>query len=264
MSTHNAHVDRNLMKNITRFLLISALLLGAALPAAAARKDGVHLLTRTTAAVTAGSSSWIALNWSAAGGEATEFRVTSKGTRGIEVSYPENTHDHTSLYYNNTLSDAELDYTALKLTVPADFKGRRVNLKLEVSYVWDGKRRTTNARVRVPIAHYDGSPLAALTDHVGVVEAGDSRWVSLEYTAPGPSVRDVKVEVDGSDLGGVIYQGYGDWAGLHNDSTLEGGETDVARFRLDTSGMEPGEHTFVAYVSYQGGEVKHEVGVTVG
>lgn len=257
-------VDTTDMKSISRIVLALILLVGAALPAAAARKEGVHLLTSTPAAVTAGTSSWIALNWTSTGGEASEFRVTSEGTRGVEVSYPENTGDHTSLYHNNLLSNAELDYTALKLTVPDDFRGKRVNLKLEVSYLWDGKHRTQTKRVRVPIVRYDGQQIAALTDHVGVIEAGSSKWVGLEYNAPGPSVENVKVQVDDSGLGDVTYPGQGEWSGLHNDSTLDGGETDLARFELDTTGMTGGEHTFVAVVTYDGGEMKHEVGVTVG
>lgn len=96
----------------------------------------VAMLTFETAEVTPGFDSWVAITWSGEVTDAREFRVTSKGTDQIEVGYPSNTADHSSLYWDDVLSPGEIDYTALRLTVDPG-AGKFVMLPITLSYVSD-------------------------------------------------------------------------------------------------------------------------------
>ncbi|MFP3915463.1 MAG: hypothetical protein ACLFWM_11355 [Actinomycetota bacterium] len=229
-------------------------------------QGGVVRLTKTAAAVTEGTSGWVTLNWTAQGGEATSFRVTARAAReGVVVGYPENTGDHTSLYWDDILSDGEIDYTALHVSVPAGVS-ESVDLTLEVSYDWNGRTRTETMGLVVPVAAYEGAPLETLTDDLGEVEEGTQTWLDLWYTAPGPPVEGVAVTVQG-DGAAVTYPGLGDASGLSSDPDLDTGEKDVARFRLDTAGMAPGSHTLTVTAAYALGgrsdELVHEVVVSI-
>lgn len=253
-------------------LLLTSILAGAlaaslAVPAVAQEntsRGGVVRLTDATAPITGGTSAWVTVNWTAQNGEATNFQVTAKAANGVTVGYPTNTGDHSSLYWDATLSDSEIDYTALYVSVPSGVSGAEVNLS--VSYDWDGRPRTETMAIRVPVVDYDGTPLESLTTDLGEVEADSQNWLELWYTAPGPIVEDVSAVVDGAQFA-VTYPGMADSTGLAGDSILASGEKDVARFRLDTTGAGSGAHTLEVSVTYTVGEksqtLVHKVQVNV-
>jgi hypothetical protein len=111
----------------------------------------VVMLTATSAPVAADSDSWITANWTALGGNADVFHVTATADNGVSVSYPENTGSYSSLYRDDQLADLELDYTALKLAVPAGVTGN-VTLTLHLTYHTDQGNKDETFTVSVPVA----------------------------------------------------------------------------------------------------------------
>lgn len=94
-------------------------------------------ISPVVAAVDPGDSQWIAIQWTAMNAEARELKVTATGSDGVEVSYPTYPVDgYSSGYWDDTLSIAEIDYTALKVTVDGDAAAPRY-LDVTVSYVSD-------------------------------------------------------------------------------------------------------------------------------
>jgi hypothetical protein len=110
----------------------------------------VSLLTPVSAPVAAGSNSWITVNWTALGGNSDVFHVTATAEKGVAVSYPENTGTYSSLYRDDQLADLEIDYTAVKLDVPAGVTGD-VALVLHLSYHTATGDHTRDYKVSVPV-----------------------------------------------------------------------------------------------------------------
>ncbi len=94
-------------------------------------------LSDTVAAVEAGESQWIAINWTSLHADARELKVTAIGSQGIVVGYPAYPVDgYSSGYWDDTLSESEVDYTALKISVRDDAPEPRF-LRVTVDYVSD-------------------------------------------------------------------------------------------------------------------------------
>ncbi len=94
-------------------------------------------ISPVVAAVDAGDSQWIAIQWTALHAEARELKVTATGSDGVAVSYPTYPVDgYSSGYWDDTLSVSEIDYTALNVTVDSDAVGPH-SLDVTVSYVSD-------------------------------------------------------------------------------------------------------------------------------
>ncbi len=110
----------------------------------------VTALTSTTAPITAGSPTWIALNWTNDAVDAEEFEVTASGPNGVLVEYPTNTHPISSLWADNVLSPAELDYTALKITAPVRTPSP-MPLLVRLRYVSLGRSVESEFELTVPI-----------------------------------------------------------------------------------------------------------------
>ncbi len=234
------------------FLLLAAM--GS--PAGAAPKPTlqgeVELSTYETAAIVAGDRAWIALNWRGGGGDVTDFRlVVKKADAGVEVAYPASTATYTSLWGDDTLSDGELDFTAIRLTVPYEIK-KDLKLNLGLSYQRNGKPAGRDFLVRVPvIAYQGGQDLQQLTQTLGRVTTGGSTWVGVSYAGMAPRLDGFQLEVTDSAGLAVFYPGDGSASSLYHDARLEDGETDVARFLIDTEGVAAGTYTLQVRATYR-------------
>ncbi|MGZ5383583.1 MAG: hypothetical protein ACXW1Y_02265 [Acidimicrobiia bacterium] len=237
-------------------LLAALLIVSTASPAAAGPKPDVdkdvELTNYETAAIVAGDSAWIALNWVGGGGDAQNFQlVVKKPDAGVEVRYPDNTGTYTSLWADSTLSDGEYDFTAIRVTVPYD-AGRDIKLLFTLSYDHAGGQKNRSFNVRVPVVEYaGGEDLKQVTESLGEVALGESAWVGVSYAGVAPRLDDFQLTV--TDAGGlsIVYPADGSATSLHHNARLEDGETDVARFRVDAYGVGPGTYTIQIQAKYR-------------
>ena len=65
-----------------------------------------------------------------------------------------------------------------------------------------------------------------------------------------PSLDAVRMTVGGPPGSMIAYAGDGPSSGLRRGDRLGQGETDVARFRPDTSGLKPGAYEFKVMLTY--------------
>jgi len=236
--------------------MVAALLVGTALPAAAAPKPNVdkevELTNYETAAIVAGDSAWIALNWHGGSGDAENFQlVVKKPEAGVEVRYPDNTGTYTSLWADDTLSDGEYDFTAVHVTVPYA-AGSDIKLQFVLTYERDGKQKSAVFNVRVPVVQYSGGEdLQQVTASLGEVTLGDSAWVGVSYAGLAPRLDDFQLTI--TDAGGlpIVYPADGTSTSLHHNARLEDGETDIARFRIDAYDIPAGTYTIAIRATYR-------------
>ena len=217
------------------------------------------LLTDQVPAVTAGDTVWIALTWAAQGVEATGFRVVATKAKGVDVAYPANTVDHTSLMADDTLSDGEMDFTSLQLTVPYGTK-KKVEIELEVTYQVDGqtshevlvgskREKKKKVKLKVPVETYTGTDVGQVSLDPQTIVAGSGGWIDIAYTGYAPRVDDFQVVV--TDASGLpLEYPQGAYTSLVHDAVLEDGETDVARVYVDTSGAAPGDYQFAVEATW--------------
>ena len=254
----------------TRIILLVAVLLVVvtAVPAAAAPKpdvdQAVELTNYETAAIVAGDSAWIALNWHGGGGDVENFQlVVKKPEAGVEVRYPDNTGSYTSLWADDTLSDGEYDFTAVHVTIPYAAQ-KDIKLQFALSYERDGKQKTGVFNVRVPVVQYTGGEdLQQVTASLGQVTLGETAWMGVSYAGLAPRLDDFQLTV--TDTGGlpVVYPGDRSSTSLHHDARLEDGETDIARFRIDAYDVNAGTYTMAISATYRKDAVTAELIGTV-
>ena len=82
-----------------------------------------------------------------------------------------------------------------------------------------------------------------------------------------PSLDDVRMTVD-APVGAVVsYPGDGSSSGLYGGDQLHQGETDASAFRLDVSGLKPGQYEFKVLPTYTRDgspfDISGVVGVTI-
>ena len=256
--------DTTCMRTRVVVLLAVVLIVGTALPASAAPKPkvdkDVELTNYETAAIVAGDSAWIALNWHGGGGDAENFQlVVKKPDPGVEVRYPENTGSYTSLWADDTLSDDEYDFTAVHVTVPYE-ASQDIKLLFTLSYEHAGKPKTRSFNVRVPVIEYTGvEDLQQVTASLGEVTAGESVWVGVSYAGLAPRLDDFQLTV--TDPAGlpIVYPGDRSSTSLHHDARLEDGETDIARFRIDANDLPSGTYTISITATYRKDAVTAEL-----
>ncbi len=235
---------RTLITTITALVMLMAV----AVPAHAEEAQ-VSLKTRKTAAVVEGDTAWVALSWSAKKGDATNFRIVAESrTQGATVGYPENTGDHSSLMDNDTLSNGEIDFTALEVSVP--YGAKSVKLRVTATWTSDGEDESKTYNVTVPVGKFVGDDLAQATDNAGSVATAEPAWLGVEWTGIAPKLEQVSMTVAAPQGAVITYPGEGTATSLHYDSVLEDGETDVARFLVDASALDPGMHSFDVVISY--------------
>jgi hypothetical protein len=239
-----------------RFALALSLLMiiAAAAPAAAQAKPAkIDVQTRQTAAVTAGDTAWVAVNWLSRDGDAENFRVTvERIDESVTFSYPTNTGTYTSLWADDQLSENELDFTAIKLSVPYDAR-THLNMQLLVSYESNGKPQQKRVEILVPIVTFTGADVEQVTTDLGTAEALTSTWVDVQYTGFAPTLENFAVTV--TDTAGltVVYPADGSSTSLVHDATLEDHETDLVRFRIDTTESDAGTYTLQIEATYTKG-----------
>lgn len=231
-------------------------------PAAAADKTEATLLTPETAAVIVGDTAWLALMWEATG-DLRNFEVTVSEDGGAEIGYPLNTRDRAAPYHSVDLLDGEIDYTAIAFRYPEEAKSQK-EAKLTVVATWDGEKGldSDKFKITVPLVVYDGDDLRRVTDTVSV-QSGQVEWVEIAYSGLAPHLTGFSLTVDGPDGVGILYPGDGTATSLHSDATLQDGETDVARFRIDASAVEPGLFELGIVASYTRGDQNRQLAETI-
>lgn len=245
------------MRNRALGLVLTAALVLTATPASATPQHRVDLKTMSAATVTAGSSVWIVLMWKAPDVPVTDFQVTvPHPPAGVTIEYPwigmpATPGTFTSLYHSDRLGPGEMDYTALRLTVPYDARKFRMNVR--ASYTVDGRTVAETKKVEVPVVTYKGTDVAQVTTDGGSVVAGDATWISISYAGMAPSAGNFRLTAAAPAAFTISYPSDRSATSLNRDDQLEWGETDVARFRLDTTGVEPGVYTIDLTANYTKG-----------
>jgi hypothetical protein len=229
---------------IVAVLVALLFLAGVSEAAAAGRPARVKMLTVQTGTVFAGDSSWIEVVWEASGNDADDFQVTVKRPDpGWEIRYPESTGSYTSLWADATLSDGEIDFTAIHVTVPYNAT-RDVKLRLDVTWTSDGRQQRRTFLVKVPVAQYTGEDLTQVTTGVDMT---DSRgWVEVSFTGNAPRLDEFRLTAT-VPTGVSIEYPQGSFTSLAHDARLEGGETDFVAFYLEA---EPGTYEIPLSVTY--------------
>jgi hypothetical protein len=206
----------------------------------------VKSLTVQTGTVLAGDSAWIEVVWESSGGDAEDFQVTVKNPDpGWEVRYPSSTGSFASTWADSTLSDGEIDFTALHVTVP--YQAKSLNLHLEASYSTGGKSHTQSYSVKVPVAAYSGDDLTAGGGDVAIDGSG---WVEVAFTGNAPRLDGFQMAASPPAGLTVTYPGDGSTTSLAHDARLEDGESDYAAFFIDATAAAPGTYTIPLHVTY--------------
>jgi hypothetical protein len=236
------------MKSFGRLLMALVVAVPTLLvPGVAMANPGVDLLTRTTAAVTAGADAWLVLNWTAFE-DVTDFQViATKIPDGVAVSYPANLGSWTGLMGGHELLVDEIDFSALKVSVPAGYGDKDVKLDLQVSYAVDGNPRSEKVKVKVPVVIYTGQALSHVSTDAAV-PAYASGWVSMAFTGHAPATSDFSLVIN--DPAGLLisYPSERSSTSFQRDARLTAGETDFAAIFVDTTSAAPGDYlvTFTA------------------
>ncbi|MFN3216076.1 MAG: hypothetical protein ACE367_06240 [Acidimicrobiales bacterium] len=221
------------MKTKTLVIAVIAALVLAMAPAAGAQgsnyeRKSLELRTTRTAAVTAGDTAWVLLQWKGLT-DVDDFRLQASGRDGVEVSYPANTGDHTALMQGSSLKKGRVDVMALRVTVPAD-AGRQVLVDVKFSWTAFGESRNASTTIRVPVVRYTGADYEIIDRTIRKGDNGDL-WAEITYRGLAPSLQDFRVTVPDAD-GLDLYFPRRDHSSLNGDAELEDGETDFVRFRI--------------------------------
>lgn len=226
------------------------MVIGVASPAVA-KSPEADLKTKKAATIVAGDSAWLAINWKGNSGEITNFQVTAEAPAGIEVAYPDNTPGFTGLMNGHVLSEKELDYTALRVSVPygqtEDFE-----IVLTASYMSDGIAVKDTFNVKVPVAVYEADQdIVQVTGSAGSIPAGDADWAEVDFSGLAPMAEGFQMVVTDSDGLTIEYPTDEPFTSLYFDSALEDGETDFAAFWVDTTDAAAGTYTLSLEVTYR-------------
>lgn len=238
---------------LTTFIATAVLVLTTALPASAAYQSNgrVSLLTRESAAVFSGESVWVTFNWTARGGEVSNFAATVTAGDGVEVEYPENTGTFTGLMDGHYLSVGERDFTAVKVTVPYSVD-EEVDLRFTVTYTdGRGRDRTQRFRAELSVEPFEERATVTQLDSINSVASGAGSWVDVDYTTRAPRADDLQMVITDTAGLDVHYPGYGSATMLHHDHRLNRGETDTARFYVNTEGVVPGDYVLQTETTYE-------------
>lgn len=202
----------------------------------------VTLISTVSAEVPTGASTWIALSWTADLNAAASFQVRAVGDQGVEIAYPTNTNDHSSLYWDDQLNVAEIDYTAIRVRVP-DGITAPIRLDVTLTYSTAAGAHTETFLVLVPVEGGGLDPttepdLTSSADNRAVVSISSDESVICDVvgTDKGENLQgtegdDVICGFGGDDvingLGGndTIYAGSGDDKiyGSPGDDLIDGG-----------------------------------------
>ena len=223
-------------------------------------KPGIHIMSDGVATVVKGTESWVALTYTSDRAiEDVAITVQSR-TRGVDIAYPENTADHTSFWTDSALDAGEIDFSAFQVAVGESVQKKSANLRITLTarYAGDDLRGRDQViqqwTVKVPLVAHSGDDIEQVTEDLGSIPAGESRWVEVAYAGLAPRTNNVSSVVSAPSLT-VVYPSEGTQTSLHHDASLEFGETDVVRFLVDTSGVEPGVYEVKVGTTFDGGSI---------
>lgn len=236
-------------KQLTIAILAATLVVAVAQPAYADDEAELELKTRKTAAIVEGDTVWVSLSWTVEDGDARDVRfVASPRTRGVTVTYPENTGDHSSLMVDDVLLENEIDFASFRVHVP--YGTRSFRLPVVASWTDDEGKHSEQFNVRVPVARHRGDDIAMSSNDLGSVSTGDPVWKAIAWTGIAPELTDVNMTVAGPADLVVVYPNEGSSTSLHYDAVLDDGETDEARFLVDASALAPGSYSVAVTLTY--------------
>lgn len=232
-------------KLLALLLTTASLLVLMASPAFAAKdKAFVVLLTEQAGALDKGGAAWIPLMWESQNRNLQHFRVVATtDAPGVVVAFPSE-GTYSGLWENQILAKNEIDFTAINLTIPADFAGAGVTLTVTAAYglnAGSSKITSQTFSVYVPVVQHTGDDLVQVSDNLGTVVSGSAAWVGVQFKGLAPLVTDFKLEITDAD-GVPFILPQGSFTSLDANDELDKNETDVARMYLDASELEPGTH----------------------
>jgi len=246
--------------------LIAALATGAIastvlIPAAAADsapKNEPVLTSDTLPAITKGATVWVNLMW-VGDGNIDDFKITVPTGDDPEedpiIAYPENTVDHSGPMEGYQLSDHEIDFTAVQVTIDDEFEESGFKLKVEATWTADGKAKKKTFKIKVPVIDHSGDDWAQVNDSASIASGVDDGWIDMKIAGLAPKSEDVEFRIK-TDAGTAPYLPQGTWTGPDNDALIEMGETDTVRFYLEPGTVAPGTYDLVFEVSWKNGKTK--------
>ncbi len=241
-------------------MLATALMVPA--PAAMAKGGVLNVVKADLASVIKGTDGWVAVTFTADGGDIENIRMTADPkTKGVTITYPSNTGDHSSLMQNDSLMAGEIDYAAFKLETGTDVNGNSVNFTINVTMTVDGKAETAKFEVKAPLAAYTGGQVEQVTDSVGSIAVGEARWVDVAFVGVAPVTLDLAAVVTGDVT--IIHPGERASTSLHHDAQLDANETDIVRFYVDATDAVPGTYVLQVNTTYDGGSLAGTVTLDV-
>ncbi len=243
-----------MMKKTLTLLIAVTLLVLSATPALADNggMGKVELKTKKTAAIVEGDTAWVAISWKAEKTDATNFEIAATtDVAGVTISYPDNTNPFSSLMGNDTLTANEIDFTSLLISVPYGIS--KVKLKVVATWTQDGKNKSKDYKVEVPVAKFKGDDVAQATTDVGTVSGAAPDWIEVSWTGIAPILNDVQMTVSGPTGIVITYPQDRAFTSLMYDNILVGGETDYAAAYVDASALSPGNYTLDVTLTYSKG-----------
>ena len=128
-----------------------------------------------------------------------------------------------------------------------------MRLAVTATWVQSGESRSRTYQVFVPSARYRGEDVVLVTLMAGSVPVATPTWLGVEWSGLAPRLENVTMIVAGPVGISIVYPAEGPSTSLHYDDLLEDGETDVARFLVDASGLTPGSYALDVTLTYMRG-----------
>jgi hypothetical protein len=267
------------MRSLLRIIVVAAVVLGAARPAAGQKRDdSLSLVVPVLTAMFPGQQGWIGTMWSA-GNDVCDVEITGSGP-GLGVSYPTNTGTFSSFYTSSALAEGNLDMVAFNLTAPAaatgtvpvtfvvdyrqlppgqikksdDLKTKKVNCA--------GPKGSQTIATSLPLSSFVGGPVIQLTTAVTVPRTGPT-WVNITFKGNRPNLNDFRVTLAPPAGMTVVYPGDAASAGLNGTPTLPVAREDFVAVNIDAGGLDPGVYPVPLHATYTGGAYDGQLAVTV-
>ncbi len=246
------------MSNARRPLLILAgmvMTLGATtVPVAAAptRIPQPILLSDTNGTWVEGQARWVTLSWTAQDDITDVVLRVDGSTDAVTVSYEDPANRYATLSVDPDLAANEVDTTSF-LVEPAPTTPSTFELRLAVEWTYQGTRHTGSMQMTYEQQPDEGEAFIGVTEDARVPDRGDGsrNWVELQFLGMIDDLRDFTVSIEGPL---PVYYPQTSYTSLHHDAVLEVGESDVARFWLDPSIIEPGIYELTVVIDYTVGE----------
>src|SRR2546430_2701717 len=225
-----------------------------------------------------GQQGWVSALWTA-NLDVCDVQVTEAGP-GLTISSPTNTGAYTSFYTASALATGNIDYTAFKVSVPANVAAP-VTLTLNVAYnqlppgqikkddnlktkKFDckGPKGSETVTATLPVAPSTGAAVILKTVSASVPKSTPT-WTTITFRGTKPNLSNFRVTLTPPAGLAVVYPGDGTSSGLHAGSALPVGGDDYAAVRLDASGLATGTYQVPVHATYTGGSFDAVLIVTI-